>query len=165
MFEKRKKYENQLTVDDVVLLAMLHFPNGAVGESVIHEFVYELTDLEPYMMLRESLQFTGADNNHFSLVVHRSIINNCRDVTNVEQGSFASTGSTAAMFSDNLRFDLYDTINKKEEWMKDYVTNYSPKIYFLSAMGRAVAVLALQEKLTPDQKEVVKELASLYEGI
>jgi hypothetical protein len=166
MLFKKRTQRNLLKVDDIVLLAMLNFPNGVVGESTIHEFIYNLVDLESYNCMKEQLSFLGVDGGlHFSKAVHKSVVDNCRDVTNVERGSFSSPSSTAAIFSDDLRFELYEEVCKKEDGFKELISGYSPKIYFLSAMGRSVAILALKEKLNRDQKEVVKGLAELYDNI
>lgn len=166
MLFKKKTQRNALKVDDLVLLAMLNFPNGVVGESTIHEFVYNLVDLEPYNCMKDATAFIGVDGGlHYSKAVHKSVVDNCRDVTNVERGSFSSQGSTAAMFSDNLRFELYDMTNKKEEGFKEFISEYSPKIFFLSAMGRSVAILALRERLNKSQKEVISELATTYNDL
>jgi hypothetical protein len=162
-FKKKKMVSNILKVDDMVLLTMLNFPNGVFGESTIHEFIYSLVDVEPYSDMKKILSFIDVENGlHFSHVVHKSIVDNCRDVSNVEQGSFPSQSSTAAMFSDNLRFDLYDIVNEKEKGLRDLVSNYSPKVYFVSAMGRAAAILALRERLNNEQKKVLLELAGGY---
>jgi hypothetical protein len=162
-FKKKKEVSNILRIDDMVLLTMLNFPNGVVGESTIHEFIYNLVEAAPYSDMKSILSFVEVENGlHFSHVVHKSIVDNCRDVSNVEQGSFPSQSSTAAMFSDNLRFDLYDIVNEKEKGLRELVSNYSPKIYFMSTMGRPVAILALRERLNKEQKKILLELAGGY---
>jgi hypothetical protein len=166
LFRKKKVLTNTLKTDDMVLLAMLNFPNGVVGESTIHEFVYNLIELEPYSPLKESLCFVDVEGGlHFSGPLHRAIVNNCRDVTNVERGSFSSHDSTAAIFSDNLRFEMYDGVSEKEKNFAEHINGYSPKVYFLSATGRSVAILALREKLNRGQKKVISDLATLYNDI
>ena len=162
MFNK-KKPKNILRPDDIVLLAMLNFPQGAVGESIIHEFVYQLLQIEPYKDLNERISFSEAGPNlHFSHEVHRAIVENCRDVTNVERGMFSSKDSTPAIFSDNLRFEAYEDIYNKEKEFAKFIPDYSPKIYFLTAIGRSVAILALREKLNREQKNIIAEIASEY---
>lgn len=150
----------------MVLLTMLMFPNGALGEGMIHEFIYYLLDFEEFFCMKEPLAFIAInDTLHFSPVVHSSIVNNCKDVANVERGSFSSQGSTVAMFSDDLRFDLYDSVNNKEKGFKKHVPDHSPKIYFLSSMGRSVAILALREKLNKEQTKLISNIVGEYKNI
>jgi hypothetical protein len=166
LFKKKKPETNILRADDMVLLAMLSFPNGAVGESIIHEFIYSLTDLEPFADMKEELSFIDVDEGlHFSNAIHVALVDNCRDVTNVGGGSFSSTKSTEAIFSDDLRFDLYDEICRKEKEFGEHITNYAPKIYFLTALGRTVAILSLKERLNTAQKEIVAGLVATYSDL
>ena len=53
LFTKKNRYI--LSIDDLVLLSMLNFPEGAIGESSIHEFLYYLTMEKEFSQYHETL--------------------------------------------------------------------------------------------------------------
>jgi hypothetical protein len=176
-----KKEPVDFPVRDLVLLAMLHFPNGAAGESTLHEFIYGLVNsqlivksedenpiektIEPYGYLKEKLNFTSLKGLVFSLPIHNAIYSNCRDVSRISPlADLPQTGDTTALFCDELKFDLYDIIIKKEESYQKVLRNYVPRIFFLSAMGRSVAILTLKKNLTSEQIQILVNISNAYNG-
>jgi hypothetical protein len=152
IFKKKMK----LTPGDLVLLTMLQFPDGARGEQNIHEFIYYLTALEEFNMYREELKFTD-EVNYFSPVIHLAINNNCSDVSIVSpEGS--SSGTSSALFSDSLKFDLYERVNAKEHEFSKQISSYEPKVFYISSSGRAVALEVLGKRLKESQKRALKAL-------
>ncbi len=152
LFKKKIK----LSPGDLVLLTMLQFPDGSRGERNIHEFVYYLTSLEEFNEYREILKYVDGDN-YFSPVLHNAIEMNCSDVSVVSPDG-SSSGTSSALFSDTLKFDLYDKVNQRETGFSKNIPNYEPKAFYISSAGRAVALDVLGEKLTKKQKLELKSL-------
>jgi len=156
LFTKKNRYI--LSIDDLVLLSMLNFPEGAIGESSIHEFLYYLTMEKEFSQYHELLDYKTGDDFCFSEFVHRSIDSNTKDVKTSVNSIRTDTSQTWAMFSDGLTFDLYETILKKEVQFATYIKDYYPKIFFLSDSGLSVARLVAKEKLTPTQRKLLRAL-------
>ena len=147
----------------MMCLSMLHFPNGAVGESVIHEFLYELTNVEPFKQLREKLAFMDFDGVPFSQPLHKMIYDNCNVLSRMNSVLGPSNEEATLMFSDELRFDLYELVDKKESGYKKRMKDYVPRIFYLTNEGRSIAILSLQGKLTEEQIFVISSIANYYE--
>jgi hypothetical protein len=69
-----------------------------------------------------------------------------------------NSDQTWAMFSDELKFDLFETILKKEVQFATYIKDYSPRVFYLSDSGLSIAKLVAKEKLTPVQRRMLKGL-------
>lgn len=154
LFKFKKEYKSDLTVDDLVLMAMLNFPQGALGESVIHEFLFDITSREEFKIYHEVLNFNPGG---FSIFIHRSIESNSKHLGNAV--SYTSGNVSSAMLSDDLRFDFYDYVFEKEKEFSKNIIGYSPRVYYLSGAGRSVAILVMKQKLSKEQREIVKHLA------
>ena len=154
LFKFKKEVNQSLTVDDLVLLAMLNFPEGALGESVIHEFLFDITNRDEFKIYHEVLSFKP---DGFSMFVHRSIDSNTKHLGNTI--SYASGNVSSAMLSDELRFDFYDYVLEKEQEFSKNIIGYAPRVYYLSGAGRSVAILVMKQKLSKEQREIVKHLA------
>lgn len=156
-FTRKNKYI--LSIDDLVLLSMLNFPEGAIGESSIHEFLFYLTMENEFAQYHELLEYKTGEDYCFSEFVHRSIESNTKDIKNaIEHVMRVNSDQTWAMFSDELKFDLYETILKKEVQFATYIKDYSPRVYYLSDSGLSIAKLVAKEKLTPIQRKMLKGL-------
>ena len=157
LFKFRKEVKQSLTVDDLVLMTMLNFPEGALGESSIHEFLYEITKTEEFKIYHEVMNFNKSNEYHFSPYIHRSIDANTKYLGK----SFGHNASSSswAMLSDDLRFDFYTEVFDREKEFSKNIIDYSPKVYYLSSSGRSVAILVLKQKLTKEQHDLVKSLA------
>ena len=161
IFKKKeiKKEVVNLTVDDLVLMTMLNFPEGALGESSIHEFLYNITSTDEFRVYNGILDFEQCGETYYSPYVHRSIESNTKYLG--RQIIHSESTTTSAMLSDDLRFDYYDTVRKREIEFAKHIPGYSPRIYYLSAIGHSVAILVLTQKLTEEQRTIVDKLSEL----
>jgi hypothetical protein len=155
LFRDKKK---DLTVSDMVLLAMLNFPNGAMGESKIHNFVYYLCQEDEFSDMMKEMDFKITDEKAYSARLHSAIEMNCKDMAGVDINNPSNTSVTNALFSDDLRFEFYGFVKKEEEYMAK-VPGYKPRIIYLSSAGRAAATEALSMKLSAAQKAVISSIA------
>lgn len=154
--------KNVLSPTDVLLMAMLNFPQGAVGEHNIHIFVKEIIETPAFEHLADVFAFVTIGGLPFSPPLHRSIVENTKDLSTVDPDESNTSDETTAMFSDGLRFDLYDEVVKIEYGYAKLLTHYSPKVFMLSAMGRSIAILSLRERLTKEQKAELSSIAKIY---
>lgn len=152
--------KNILSIDDLVLLSMLNFPEGAIGESSIHEFLYYLTMESEFSQYHKLLDYKTGDDFCFSEFIHRSIESNTKDMkTAIEHVLRTTSDQSWAMFSDELKFDLFETILAKEVQFSTYIKNYYPKVFYLSGSGLSIAKLIAKTKLNPAQRKLLKSLA------
>jgi len=156
-----KIFKSKLSTDDVVLISMLNFPNGVIGEETLHEFIYGLTEFPEFKEYRDYLNFETSTECTFSNFIHRSIEANTKHLKKINDPEFKRHDNQSfAMFSDELR-ELYNDVLVKERKFSEYIPDYYPKVFFLSNEGKSIASLIAKEKLTDKQKKLLRYLANL----
>jgi hypothetical protein len=156
-----KIFKDKLTTDDLVLISMLNFPNGVIGEETLHRFIYNLTEFPEFKSYRKYLNFETSTECVFSTFIHRSIEANTKHLKKISDPEFKRQDvQSFAMFSDELR-ELYWDVFNKERKFSEYIPDYYPKVFFLSNEGKSIASLVAKEKLNDKQKKLIRTLANL----
>jgi hypothetical protein len=152
--------KNKLSANDAVIASMLCFPKGMIGEKGIHDFIFNLTKLPEFSYLYDEFKFQEINGFQFSIPIHTVIEDNSKDVTNSgTHGESIQTPISSAIFSDSLRFEQYDEVMKTEGAISTLINNYTPKVYYLTAPGKSIAIRIIHERMNSAQKRIFSEFA------
>ncbi len=157
LFKKKKQHGN-LNCKDIILITLLNMPKGASGEHIIHQFIYNLANTEPYLFLLNDLKFSEYKGLYFSLILHDTLENTSRLLVG-DSNMNGTVPITTPIYYDYLRFDAYEAVLRIEAPIQRFMGQYEPKIFYLSPSGGETALEVWQTKMTNQQKQMISNLS------